>query len=46
MLEVGVDQTWVRQSNRLNMLNKTIPLNWLNDSIGTYQVKLKKLMLV
>ena len=33
-------------SNRLYVLNKTIPLNWLYDSIGTYKVKCKRLMLV
>ena len=33
-------------SNRLSLLNKTIPLNWLNESLCTYKVKCKKLMLL
>ena len=33
-------------SNRLYVLNKTIKLSWLNDSLGTYKLKCKKLMLV
>ena len=35
-----------RLSNRLYELNKTIQLSWLNDSLGTYKLKCKKLMLV
>ena len=31
-------------SNRLYELNKTIPLNWLNDSIGKYKVKCKRII--
>ena len=33
-------------SNRLYAINKSIPLSWLNDSLSTFKVKCKKLMLV
>ena len=35
-----------RLSNRLSLPNKTIPLNWLNESLCAYKVKCKKLMLL
>ena len=35
-----------RLSNRLYVLNKAIPLDWLNDSSSTYKIKCKKLMLM
>ena len=31
-------------SNRLFLLNKTIPLNWLNESLCTFKVKCKELL--
>ena len=31
-------------SNRLYLLNKTIPLQWLNESLCTFKVKCKELM--
>ena len=33
-------------SNRLSLLNKTIPLTWLNESLCTFKVKCKELMLL
>ena len=41
-LRVGIN----RLSNRLYVLNKAIPLNWLNDSLSTYKIKCKKLLLM
>ena len=31
-------------SNRLYLVNKTIPLQWLNESLNTFKVKCKELM--
>ena len=33
-------------ANRLNPLNKTLPLGWLNDSLCSFKIKCKKLMLL
>ena len=40
-LKVGINCL----TNRLYVLNKAIPLDWLNDALTTFKVKCKKLLL-